>query len=355
MKVLVVGCGQMGASHARAYESLPAFEIAGLVSRQPDSREKLSKELGGRLCFSSFEEAIESTRPEVVSINTYPDSHFAYAKKALKSGAHVFIEKPLAETVEQAEEIIALAKTMNRKIVVGYILQHHPSWNRFVKEAQKLGGPLVMRMNLNQQSSGHQWEIHKNLMNSLSPIVDCGVHYVDMMCRMTDGEPVSVHAIGARLSDEIDPEMYNYGQLQVTFSDGSVGWYESGWGPMVSQSARFVKDVIGPGGSVSIVPDPNAKSDEIKGHTKANCMVIHRSDLNEQGEFCFPDQWISLDDEPDHDALCLKEQEFLLRAIQDDLDLTDHWRSVINSQRIVQAADTSVRRKEPVQILVSQL
>ena len=66
------------------------------------------------------------------------------------------------------------------------------------------------------------WYTHKQLMNSMSPIVDCGVHYVDVMCLMTQSVPISVSAIGARLSNEIDTEMYNYGQLQVRFEDGSV-------------------------------------------------------------------------------------------------------------------------------------
>ena len=101
-----------------------------------------------------------------------------------------------------------------------------------------------MRMNLNQQSSGDQWIIHKNLMNSTSPLVDCGVHYVDIMCQMTKSKPVYVNAVGARLTDEIDEKMYNYGHLQVVFEDGSIGWYESGWGPMISETAFFVKDVI---------------------------------------------------------------------------------------------------------------
>lgn len=223
MKVLVVGCGQMGTSHARTYAKLRQCEIVGFVSRTPSSRDKLSKELGGKPTFSSYEEAMKATRPDLVSINTYPETHYPYAMEALNSGAHVFVEKPLAETVEQAQEILELADQKGLKVVVGYILQHHPSWSRFVEEARRLGGPLVMRMNLNQQSSGRRWQIHKNLMRSLSPIVDCGVHYVDMMCRMTDAEPVSVHSIGARLSNEIAPDMYNYGQLQVTFSDGSVG------------------------------------------------------------------------------------------------------------------------------------
>src|SRR6202000_2393228 len=84
-------------------------------------------------------------------------------------------------------------------------------------------------------------------------IVDCGVHYVDVMAQVTGAKPVKVHAIGARLTEEIPPGMYNYGQLQVTFDDGSIGWYEAGWGPMMSEVAFFVKDIIGPKGAVSIV------------------------------------------------------------------------------------------------------
>ena len=59
--------------------------------------------------------------------------------------------------------------------------------------------------------------------------------------------------IGAQLTDELPKDKINYGHLQVTFEDGSVGWYEAGWGPMMSETAFFVKDVVGPLGSASIV------------------------------------------------------------------------------------------------------
>ncbi len=88
----------------------------------------------------------------------------------------------------------------NRKLVIGYILRVHPAWTRFIELARTLGKPLVMRMNLNQQSHGAAWTLHRNLMDSMSPIVDCGVHYVDVMCQMTGARPVSVSAVGARLT-----------------------------------------------------------------------------------------------------------------------------------------------------------
>ena len=157
LKVLVVGCGNMGTSHARAYHQLEGFEIVGLVSRGAKSRERLSKELDGAPTFSDYNEALRATQPDVVSINTYPDTHFNYVKMALEANAHVFVEKPLALTVAEAETLVALALQQNRKMVVGYILRVHPTWAKFTEMAQALGKPLVMRMNLNQQSSGEQW------------------------------------------------------------------------------------------------------------------------------------------------------------------------------------------------------
>ncbi len=350
ISVLVVGCGNMGASHARAYHQMENFEIVGLVSRRPESREKLSQELGGYPTFGDYQTALETSRPDAVSINTYPDTHAEYIQEALNADAHVFVEKPLALTVEDAQRLADLAHKKGKKMVVGYILRVHPAWAKFVEVAKTLGKPLVMRMNLNQQSSGDNWYTHKQLMNSMSPIVDCGVHYVDVMCLMTESVPISVSAIGARLSGEIDSKMYNYGQLQVRFKDGSVGWYEAGWGPMMSETAFFVKDVIGPKGCVSIVDEAKGDSDSVDDHSKTGALKLHHSVMDEQGNFAKPDELIDTSDEPDHDGLCLLEQQYFLKAIQQNLDLSDHLRDAVNSLRIVLAADESFKTGKTVEL-----
>lgn len=338
----------MGTSHARAYHSMDAFEIAGLVSRTSASRNRLSEELGGLPTYASFEHALATTAPDVVSINTYPDTHAKYVQKSLEANCHVFVEKPLAETAEEAQSLIDLAKKTDRKVVIGYILRVHPAWKKFISLAQQLGKPLVMRMNLNQQSSGAQWGTHRKLMDSMSPIVDCGVHYVDVMCQMTRARPVAVNAIGARLSDEIVPDMYNYGQLQVFFDDGSVGWYEAGWGPMMSETASFVKDVVGPLGSVSIIDEVKEQTDDIEGHTQTGGLKVHHSSRDKDGHFDRADELIDTSDEPSHDELCALEQEFLLRAIQEDLDLTNHMQDAVSSLKIVLAADQAARERRTI-------
>ena len=157
---------------------------------------------------------------------------------------------------------------------------------------------------------GPAWTWHKNLMTSLSPLVDCGVHYVSVMCQMTGATPVRVHGVGVRLSDELASGKYSYGHLRVVFDDGSAGWYEDGWGPTMSEIAYFVKDVVGPKGAVSIVAAEQAAqagecavataSSDIDSHTKTS-------------------------------------------AIREDMDLTDHMQDAVNSLRMVLAADRSIR------------
>ncbi|MCB2116147.1 MAG: Gfo/Idh/MocA family oxidoreductase [Rhodobacteraceae bacterium] len=332
MRVLIAGLGNMGLSHALAHHRHPEAEIVGLVNRSGVCGEP---ELAPYPVFSDFALALAETRPDLVVIATYSDSHAEYACAAMAAGAHVFVEKPLAVTVEDARRVVDCAARLNRKLVVGYILRHHPSWQRLIAEARGLGGPYVFRMNLNQQSAGLTWETHKQLMQTTPPIVDCGVHYVDVMCQITDARPVRVNGMGLRLSQEISENTYNYGQFQVVFEDGSVGWYEAGWGPMMSEVAYFVKDVISPNGAVSILSGMHPESDSVEGHTKVGALRIHRAGG--------ADTDVDFPGEPGHQELCDAEQAFMLRAIADDIDLTRHMEDAVTSLAICLAADESIR------------
>ena len=354
VRILVVGLGNMGASHARAYHRMDGFEIVGIMSRSITSRE-IPEPLRGYPLFEDFDAALAEARPDAVSINSWPDTHADYALRAMEAGCHVFMEKPIATDIEDAERVVAKARETNRKLVLGYILRVHPSWEKFIKVGRTLGKPLVMRLNLNQQSSGAAWAWHKNLIDSLIPIVDCGVHYVDVMCQLTGAKPVRVHGIGASLWAEAARP--NYGHLHVTFDDGSVGWYEAGWGPMMSEEAFFVKDVVGPRGAVSIVADQRARGEagvdlsdsaDIDKHTKTDAIRVHHAEVGPDREFTKPDEILSMSDEPDHQELCDREQALFLRAIREDLDLTESMEAAVNSLRIVLAAERSIEEERAI-------
>ncbi|KAK6812380.1 Oxidoreductase family NAD-binding Rossmann fold [Aspergillus parasiticus SU-1] len=352
LSVVVVGMGQMGHSHALAYHRNPGFQIIGLYNRSPIKN--LPDALKDYPFLSSFEEAL-ALKPNVISINTHTATHADYAVAAMESGAHVFVEKPVATTVEDAERVVRTAQQTNRKLVIGYILRHHPSWIEFIHRARQLGPPFVMRMNLNQRSSGDAWAIHKRLLQDVkNPIVDCGVHYVDIMLQIAGSKPVQVRGMGLRLCDDIPADgQVNYGHLQVLFANGSVGWYEAGWGPMMSETAYFVKDVMGPRGSVSIVMDEKdnsldnaGASADINSHTRTSNL---RMSTVVDGRA--RDQVLSMEGEPDHYELCAREQQFLLDAIREDRDLTQHMNDAIQSLLIVLAADRSMRENRAVDIV----
>jgi predicted dehydrogenase len=336
MKVLIAGLGNMGMSHALAHHEAGAEVV--LVNRSPVT---LPAGMERYPLHATFAEGL-ATNPDLAVIATYSDSHADFACAAMEQGAHVFVEKPLATTVADARRVVDCATRLNRKLVVGYILRHHPSWMRLIAEARGLGGPYVFRLNLNQQSTGATWETHKQLMQTTSPIVDCGVHYVDVMCQITDAKPLRVHGMGLRLSDEIAPDMYNYGQFQVIFDDGSVGWYEAGWGPMMSETAYFVKDIISPKGAVSIVSADAPGSASVDGHTKVGVIRVHPAGG--------PDRIIDFPGEPGHQDLCDAEAAYMHRAITDDIDLTRHMEDAVQSLAICLAADQSIRTGKAVDL-----
>jgi predicted dehydrogenase len=360
LRVLLVGLGHMGMTHGRAYHALEGYELAGLCARSISNRTDLPEDWAPNARYSNFYEALAAVKPDVVSINTWPDTHAEYCVRAFEAGAHVFVEKPLAETAEDAECVVAAARKHNKKLVVGYSARHSPTWKRIVEFAQGLGKPLVMRMNLNQQSIGPSWTWHKNLLAALSPIVDCGVHYVDMMCQMTLAKPVRVSGMGARLSDEIAPGQYNYGHLQVFFDDESIGWYEAAWGPSVSEMAFMVKDVMGPKGSVSVITPPyklgvaegatRTTSSDIDTHGQMEAVLYHRSELNPDQSLVYGDVIEPVVNKLDHGAISRREQIYLQNAIETDGDLNEHMEAAVNSLKIVLAADLSIKEKRIVDL-----
>ena len=122
-------------------------------------------------------------------------------------------------------------------------------------------------------------------------------------------------------------------KLEGSF-DGSVGWYEAGWGPMMSETAHFVKDIVSPNGAVSIVTLSDHDSDSVEGHTKVGTLKIHRAG---------GDELVDFPGEPGHQELCDAEQAFVLRAIAQDIDLARHAQDAVQSLRICLAADESIR------------
>lgn len=128
-RVTLVGLGAMGTRHAAAYQRHDAFQLVGVCSREHQS--SYVSALGASF-FKCWRDAIDTTQPDLVCVATHVDSHFEIASYALEVVAHVFVEKLVARTVENATQFFNLARLGERQLIARYILDHDPVWAEFV-------------------------------------------------------------------------------------------------------------------------------------------------------------------------------------------------------------------------------
>ena len=122
LKVLVVGLGNMGMSHALAYSRIDGYDVAGVCTRNIDKVE-LPAALALARKFNDFDTALAELKPDVVSINTLPDTHASYAIAAMQAGAHVFVEKPMALSVADAEKVVERSAVDDPDLLQWYVTQ----------------------------------------------------------------------------------------------------------------------------------------------------------------------------------------------------------------------------------------
>src|SRR5260370_123725 len=122
-----MGPGPMGTGPVRAYGPIEEFELVGLGTSRGEARHDLEAEFPGLPRFERFDEALATLRPDAVAICTYTEHHAAMALQALAAGAHIFCDKPLADTLEAARRVVSAANTAGKALLVAYILPVHPS------------------------------------------------------------------------------------------------------------------------------------------------------------------------------------------------------------------------------------
>lgn len=125
LKVGVLGAGHLGKIHLRLLNQSQKYELVGFYDPNSENAEKVAKEFGYRK-FNTITELIQAV--DVVDIVTPTLSHHDCAKEAMEAGKHVFIEKPISNTLEEAEELIELSKKYNVKGQVGHVERFNPAF-----------------------------------------------------------------------------------------------------------------------------------------------------------------------------------------------------------------------------------
>ena len=250
--IAVVGCGQMGEVHIEHIYYKPNVRVVCACDRNPERARFFAAKYNAKSIETQAEKCISREDVDVVIIATYPSSHLELLKFCIANKKHVICEKPITTTWEDGEEFVRLVKeNPDVKVLVGHILRHNETYNRVAKMIQDgaIGHPIIMRMSQNHHTLN--WPRYLKLIEETSPIIDCGVHYFDVMQWFTGAKVTSVSGIGMRTDDDIPMGKHNYEMITAQLSDGSIGFYEAGWTKTISSDN--MKEFVGPKGSIRIV------------------------------------------------------------------------------------------------------
>ena len=325
----VIGCGYMGKAHL---ENIPKkyarpYAVCDINKNLADAT---AKEYGTKV-FYDAQRLIEDEDVQIVIIATYPASHIQLLEMCLKNKKHVLCEKPIAQNIEDADKFREIVeKYPQSKVAVGYILRHNETFIK-IKEMidnNALGRPLVIRLTHNQ-SDGTRASALFNILNEVSPIVDCGVHYIDLMRWLTGEEITEIDGFGTKNNPDLPEKTYNYGMLNVKLSGGSVGFYETGWGKSFVNSN--VKEFIGPKGKLSLTYQSERGLMSYKG----NLITYYDTEKRKVKKINIP-----FKNKPTGRQL-----EYLFRMIEENISANPTVNDVILSFEAACKADKKIREK----------
>ena len=263
-RLALIGCGSMGAAHLDDICELENVVIECVCDLKEERAKKFAAKYHAARVDTDWKRTVHSDDVDIVIVCTYPSTHLEILRECINCGKHVLCEKPIAQSLEEGEEIVRLVKENSHiKVLVGYILRHNKTYMRVAQMIQDdaIGKPIVMRMAQNHHTM--DWEKYFHLICETSPILDCGVHYIDVMRWFTGAELTEVSGIGLRTEADVPEDRYNYGLMTAKLSDGSVAYYEAGWGN--TMAADNLKEFVGPKGRIRITYQMSRRENQEEG------------------------------------------------------------------------------------------
>ena len=204
LRTAVIGVGYLGRFHAQKYRELADSQLIGVVDALPQAAEKVAAELSVP-AYSDYRELLDKV--DAVSIVVPTPLHFSVAETFLQHGVHVLVEKPITETIEQAQRLIELAKQNNCVLQVGHLERFNPA----IQAAAKV-------INTPRFIESHRLAPFKQRGTDVSVVLDLMIHDIDLIQELV-GQPIAhIDAVGAQVfSQDID-----IANARIRFEGGCV-------------------------------------------------------------------------------------------------------------------------------------
>ncbi|TCR69934.1 Gfo/Idh/MocA family oxidoreductase [Bosea sp. BK604] len=184
LQVAVIGCGAWGRNLVRCFAELG--HLGAAADHHPATLDAVIARHGSRAL--SFEQILAERSIEAVAIATQPSSHHDLARRALLAGKHVLVEKPLALELAHAEDLIDLARRLDRRLMVGHILRYHPAFTRLQSLIASGAIGRILRLQANRMNLGA-------IRNEEDVLWCLGPHDVAVILDLVGAEPSEVRAV----------------------------------------------------------------------------------------------------------------------------------------------------------------
>lgn len=204
LKIGVLGAGHLGKIHLRLLQQSSRYELVGFYDESLENGEKVAREFGYHQ-FKTINALLSAV--DVVDIVTPTLSHYKCARVAIKSGKHVFIEKPISNTIEEAEEIIALAKQHNVKGQVGHVERFNPA---FIATRSMIENPMFIET--------HRLAEFNPRGTDVPVVLDLMIHDIDVILSVVKSKVKHINASGVSVISDT-PDIAN---ARIEFENGCV-------------------------------------------------------------------------------------------------------------------------------------
>lgn len=235
IRLAIVGAGYWGPNLIRNFDRLPDCQIRWVCDRKPGRRRYVQERWPHLPLTDDYDEVLRDRAVDAVIIAAPVSAHHALAVAALEAGKHVFVEKPLAATSRQAEDIVDLAERKKRIAATGHLFIYHPAVTEMKAAIRRgaLGRPCYAessRVNLGPPDA------------DMGVIWDLAVHDVAVQLYLWESEPVEVTAYGGRY---VHPTLVDAAFLHLRFADGSLAQHHVSWLSPEKVRRFFVAGTLG--------------------------------------------------------------------------------------------------------------
>lgn len=219
LRVAVIGAGFWGRNHARVFKELGETELLAVCDVNAEKAQNVAKQFGVE-AYTNSGKMLKKKDIDAVSICTWSIKLADEALKALKTGKHVLVEKPMAVSVKQAEKLVETAQQKKLHLTVGFLMRFIPGIQHMKKAIEnKVIGNLVCAT----AKRVSEWP---ERIGDVGVVKDTAIHDIDVVRYLFGEEPIAVYAKAGSMKYK---KFEDYAQIMLTFDGGRSAFIESNW------------------------------------------------------------------------------------------------------------------------------